>query len=231
MRDLERARDFLRQNSWSAGIPEPLREAFLQEGMLRQFERDVAVYRQGDPTNGLYGVVEGGIAFQIAPYEKGPNFAHYIRPGFWFGEMEILGDCPRHYTLVTTRPTSCLFLPLHAIDSLAAAHPTLWKCLGRLSVEHIALSIGAVDDLMIRDSTERIAAILLRLIDARIRDNTVEAVPEIDATQDDIAAMANMGRSAVVKCLGAFEAAGLIRRKYRRIEVLNQSELRCLLSQ
>lgn len=224
--NLDQAREFLRGEGWLAQTPPRFRDALLAEGMVRAFERGAIVMRQGDAPNGLWAVVEGGLSLEIAPYERGPNFAHVLRPGFWFGQLETLTGGGRLYTHMATRPSLCLHVPLRGVEKALAADPEGWRWIGQLCAGHLALAVGAMDDLMIRPSEARLAAILLRLADARDRDNMGEAAPEIDASQDDLGVMVNLSRSAVGRILGGFEAAGLVACGYGCIRILDQAGLR-----
>jgi CRP/FNR family cyclic AMP-dependent transcriptional regulator len=79
---------------------------------------------------------------------------------------------------------------------------------------------------MIRSSSARIAAVLVRLCGARL-GQTDEAVSlEIDVTQSQLAQMANLSRSAVGSHLEEMEQIGIIRRGYGRMRVTDIDALR-----
>jgi CRP/FNR family transcriptional regulator, cyclic AMP receptor protein len=224
--DLDKARDFLRGEGWLVHTPPAFRDALLAEGVLRSFGRGDVVMRHGDAPNGLWVVVEGGLSLEIAPYEQGPNFAHVLRPGFWFGVMEGLTGGGRLYSHVATRPSVCLHVPKRGVDKVLAVDPEGWRWIGQLCAGHLALAIGAMNDLMIRSSEARLAAILLRLAGARDVDNPREAMPEIDASHEDFGVMANLSRSAVGRILKEFEDKRLVACGYGAVRILDQAGLR-----
>jgi CRP-like cAMP-binding protein len=224
--DLEKARDFLRGEGWLVHTSPTFRDALLAEGVLRSFGRGDVVMRHGDAPNGLWAVVGGGLSLEIAPYEHGPNFAHMLRPGFWFGVMECLTGGGRLYSHVATRASVCLHVPKRGVDKVLAADPEGWRWIGQLCAGHLALAVGSMNDLMIRSSQPRLAAILLRLAGARDVDNPLEAAPEIDASHEDLGVMANLSRSAVGRILKAFEDERLIDCGYSAIRILDQAGLR-----
>jgi CRP-like cAMP-binding protein len=224
--DLDRARDFLRGEGWLVHTPPTFRNALLAEGVLRSFGRGDVVMRHGDALNGLWAVVGGGLSLEIAPYEHGPNFAHMLRPGFWFGVMECLTGGGRLYSHVATRPSVCLHVPKRGVDKVLATDPEGWRWVGQLCAGHLALAVGSINDLMIRSSEARLAAILLRLAGARDVDNPLETAPEIDASHEDLGVMANLSRSAVGRILKVFEDERLLDRGYGAIRILDQAGLR-----
>lgn len=223
-------RAYLMVHGWLIDTPESFRLALLAEASPQRYERGAFIYREGDPTGGLFGLVDGAVGFEIAPYERGPNFAHVFRPGSWFGEMEILCRSARAYSLVALRPSVCLHVPLRNLEAVMCTVPAGWRYLGALCADHLGTAIGTVDDLMIRDTAQRVAAVILRLADCRARDNVREQLLEIDASQEDLAVMTNLGRAAITRCLADLEAAGFVRRGYRRLVVTDPSGLRQFLA-
>lgn len=76
----------------------------------------------------------------------------------------------------------------------------------------------------IRNSERRLIAILLRL--AGLRGGAVQPVDAsglatVDATQDNVAGLANLSRSMTVKLLRRLDDDGVIRCRYRAIDLLD----------
>lgn len=227
---VDEARAFLMRRGWLRGTPPRFADALLSRCQLRSAESGVAVYRIGAPCDGLYGVVSGGFAFEIAPYERGPNLAHFFRPGFWFGEAEIFDAQPQIATIVATRDSTYFHLSLSELRGLVSEEPETWRWIGQLCAQHLELTLGVIDDQMLRDPGERITAILLRLADVRQADNPDDPNPEIDVTQSDLAQLANLSRAAVVSKLQVLEREGLIVRSYGRVTLLGTGAMRVRLA-
>lgn len=223
------ARAFLKRRGWLRGTPSRFADALLMRCQLRSAERGETVYRIGAPYDGLFGVVSGGFAFEIAPYERGPNLAHFFRPGFWFGEAESFDSRQQIATIVATRHSSLLHLPLAELRRLAGEEPETWRWIGQLCAQHLELTLGVIDDQMLRDPGERITAILLRLADVRQADNPEDPNPVIDVTQSDLAQLATVSRATVVEKLQELENAGHIARTYGRVTLLDPGAMRARL--
>jgi len=99
MDQIEAARSFLKGRGWLAETPARFADALLARCALRTATRGEIVYRLGEAPDGLRGGVSGGFAFEIAPHERGPNFAHLFRPGFRFGEAELFDGRPKIATI------------------------------------------------------------------------------------------------------------------------------------
>ena len=107
----------------------------------------------------------------------------------------------------------------------------MWRLLGFLSANMLQLALCGVDDLMIRDSGQRIAAILLRLASVRLSEvEFVHPDQDISITQDALAAIANVSRATVAQHLSDFESAGLVTRSYGHVRILDSGRLRGRLS-
>lgn len=209
-------------------MPERLRAEILDRCVLRRFAAGEGIYSLGDPPGGPYGLVAGGVALFMGQAERGPYFAHFARPGVWFGEGSALTDQPRQVGAVATRDTIALQLPLPAIRTLAATEGEIWRWIAMLTSQHLGIAMGAIVDLMIRDPAERAIAVLLRLADRRA-PGVVDGPVTIDTSQENLAAMANLSRNAVGTILRRLEAEDMVRIGYRQITLTAPDVLRARL--
>lgn len=223
--ELQQARAFLAATGDLAVMPEPLRAAVLDRCALRRFAAGESIYSLGDPPGGPYGLVAGGVALFMGQAERGPYFAHFGRPGVWFGEGSALTDQPRQVGAVATRDTTTLHLPLPAIRTLALTEGEVWRWIAMLTSQHLKIAMGAIVDLMIRDPAERTIAVLLRLADRRSPADPAGPVA-VDTSQEDLAAMTNLSRNAIGTILRRLEAQEMVRIGYRQITLMSPDALR-----
>jgi CRP/FNR family transcriptional regulator, cyclic AMP receptor protein len=229
MRDFSAAREIVSRQGWLSHTPPEFRQTVLDRCLLEDFEAGAVIYMVGDPPGGMYGLVSGSFGVSVAPGERGPYLAHFARPGTWFGELPAFTGLPRRVGLAAARDTSVLHLPLHAIREIVHKDPGAWRFLAFVMIGHLEVALGAADDLLIRDHTKRCVAVLLRVAGCR-RATPMDALAvDIDVSQDDLAAMANMARTTAGAILGKLEAAGLLEVSYRRIRILGPDALRAML--
>jgi CRP/FNR family transcriptional regulator, cyclic AMP receptor protein len=187
------------------------------------------VFIIGDPPGGMCGLVSGGLAVSVAPGERGPYFAHFARPGAWFGDAAVITHQARRIGLAATRDSELLHLPLHEIDRIVTRNPAAWRWSALVSVGHLDVAMGACDDLMIRDHVKRCIAIILRLGGCREPVPKASAAIEVDLTQEDLAAIANVGRTTAGAVLRMLECEGHVALTYRRIHITAPSTLRAMI--
>ena len=123
MLTLAQAKDIVSREGWLSHLPASFRDTVLDMSSLRTLKAGTALYSVGDPPAGMYGLVAGSLALAIAPGERGPYVAHFIRPGTWFGEVAALIEQPRRVGLAATRDSAVFHLPQPAIRETLTAEP------------------------------------------------------------------------------------------------------------
>jgi CRP/FNR family cyclic AMP-dependent transcriptional regulator len=229
MPTLPQAHAIVSREGWLSFTPPPFRQTVLERCKLQEAKAGATIYSVGDPPGGMFGLVRGNLAISVAPGERGPFVAHFARPGTWFGEAAAFTEQPRRVGLAVTRDSKLLHLPLHAIREIVAADPGAWRFFGLASIAHVDVAIGAADDLLIRNHVKRSVAVLLRLGGCRQQTPPGAAPIEIDVSQEDFAALANLARTTAGTVLRTLEASGHVKVSYRRVQILAPDALRAML--
>lgn len=209
----------LSRKGWLAGQPESFRASILGAGQPRLFARGATIYAQGDDPGGIYGILDGSVAITIAPGRSGPHLAHLATPGAWFGEGAFLTGEPRRVGLEAASECALFHVPLDAMERLASADPANVRRFGQNAMLNIDIALQVIDDLLIRDSDRRVAAILLRSLGGR-PDGGVQL------TQEDLGRLANASRKVVNRALQRFAERGWVKPGYSTMEVVDPASLR-----
>ena len=229
MTTIEAARDIVGREGWLSLVPAWFRQTVFERTILQRYQAGEGLYAVGDGPGGIYGLVSGSVRVTIAPGDEGPFFAHLMQPGIWIGEGPALSGQPRLVGLSAGRDSEVLHLPLAAIHAIVEATPAAWRFIGALALVNTQLSIGIINDLMIRDDTKRFIATLLRLGGCR-QSLPVRTPPiAVDASQEELGTMANLARTTVSLILKRLEAAELVALDYRRVIILQPDRLRATL--
>ncbi len=214
----------LADTGWLATTPESFKTSVLAACRVRTFARGESVYGFDDPPGGLWGLAKGAVAVEVASVEHGLHVAHVLHPGAWMGEAALVTGTPRRVGVVATRPSLLGFLSIADFTRIADADPEAWRWLALLAVIHTDIAITVANDLMIRNTTARVAAILLHL--AGCRTGATEQSAEIDLSQSDLARMTSLSRTALASQLKRLRVQGLIDADYRRIRITAPAKLR-----
>jgi CRP/FNR family transcriptional regulator, cyclic AMP receptor protein len=165
----------------------------------------------------MFGLVHGCLAAEVSPSIILPLKSMLLHPGFWLGEGTIAVS-HRRVGIWATRQSTVLAIEIGEFRRVASIHPDIWRYLALLALENHYTTMGLAHDLMIRGGRRRLAAILARL--AGLRGEVAPDPLVIDATQAEVADIANLARSVVSSFLQEMERDGVLRLRWGNIEVL-----------
>lgn len=211
-------------------MTEPMRQAFLEKIVVQRIKQGETVYRLGDPAGGIYFIVHGGIRVEIATGAQNTFIAHYVPKGHWFGEPSALTGQPRMVGVIAAQDSELLHIGLTHLNQVTAAYPEVLRLLAGITQMYLRTAIGAIADLIIRDTDVRFIAILMRLAGIRDVDAPVGQF-EVFFSQEEIAAMANVARTTANAILRKLEDSGVIEITYRRIVIIDPARLRARMLQ
>jgi len=229
MRDCVGPDNVVLQRGWLSEMPPAFQCSVMERCRLQHYGPKESIYSVGDPPGGMYGLITGGVGISVAPHERGPYVAHFMKPGSWFGEAAAISGEPRRVGVAATRDTDLLHLPLHGIHEIVREDPGNWRLFALATMRHLDLAMGTCDDLRIRDPVNRCIATILRLGGRRQASPADSSPIEIDLSQDDIAVLANVARTTLNTVLRDLETTGRVERSYRRIRILVPTAMRAML--
>ena len=215
---------------WLSLTPPAFQRSVLERAMPRQLKAGETLHFTGDDSTGMYGVLTGRLRVTISGDEHGPYLVHMLRPGSWIGEGPSITGRASVVTPTAAVTSELLFLPLAAINEIVRRDPAHWRFFIIPLQDHFELSVGAVADLVQRDYVKRIAASLLRLGGCRTGAASRRSKIEIDASQEEIAIMANVARTTAGSVLRDLARKGVIEVGYGRITLLAPARLRAILA-
>jgi CRP/FNR family transcriptional regulator, cyclic AMP receptor protein len=222
MQSRNAAIEFAGSVGWCTRLPVALKEDLLATARFRLLEPNARLYAIGDDTGPMYFLARGCLAAEVAPSFTLPQKSMLLYPGAWLGEGTTAVS-RRQVGIWATRPSAILSIELGDFRRVARQHPDLWRYLALLALENHYRTMGLAHDLMIRGGRRRLSAILARM--AGLRDEVVPEPLLIDATQAEVADIANLARSVVSGFLKAMEDDGLLRLNWGGIEILQPQTL------
>jgi len=103
-----------------AGMPSDALQALVENLQLVALERGEPLFREGDPSDALYVIVEGEVAVET----RGPPRAEVSRlgPGAFIGEVALMTDQPRSATVIGVAASELLRIDRHMLSRVLANH-------------------------------------------------------------------------------------------------------------
>ncbi len=165
--------------------------------------RGETLFRQGDPADGLYIVINGRLQAVRRSGNRGSNAVGEISRGECVGEMALISGAPRSADVRAIRDTEVARLPSEAFDRLQAEFPHMIINISKILVQRLTRNItdapkrrSRINLAMIpagtavpaSEFTERLAGALsrygsLRHLNSRIVDQALQT-PDISQTSE-----------------------------------------------
>src|SRR5262245_50831063 len=103
-----------------AGMPSDALQALVENLQLVSLERGEPLFREGDPSDALYVIVEGEVSVQ----NEGPPRVEMSRlgPDAFIGEVALMTDQPRSATVVCLQDAELLRIDRHTLSRVLANH-------------------------------------------------------------------------------------------------------------
>ena len=192
----------------------------LTDGAVRKsFPRGQALFYEGDSGESLFVVIQGLVKLSVASPDGREMLLAMVRPMESFGELSLVDGGPRSTSAVAVEATTVLVLRRGDLLEALRHEPAL--------VDGVLRSMGALvrrlteqtTDLVFLDVNERVAKLLVSLVerDGFTRDGTV--VVELALSQGELAEMVGVSRQSLNQALHKLAERGWITLDGRQVTV------------
>jgi CRP-like cAMP-binding protein len=110
------------------------RKLLIERFRAREVAEGETVIREGEPSDGLYVVLEGAV--DVIKHKDGQDLVvGQLREGDLFGEMSCLRKAPASASVMVSRPGTLLRLPRREFDEMVVSYPQILELVSTLSEE------------------------------------------------------------------------------------------------
>ncbi|MGA0607394.1 Crp/Fnr family transcriptional regulator [Phenylobacterium sp. VNQ135] len=212
----------LLQGAWIADLPLKTRARLASAARLRELKDGEAVFRAGDPPDGLFGVIDGQVRLILHSAAGQPLLNHLAEAGDWFGEISTLDRQPRLNEAICSGPTRIAHVRQDEAERLMREEPEILRALATLAARHHRAAVAFAARALMQPLGAQVAYALLSLArKARRRDGS----GRLYVRQEDVASMLGVSRQAVAVQLRSLRDRGAIALGYGAIEVRDQARL------
>ena len=197
---------------WVAALAPSLAGRLLAAGRRVELGAGQWVYGEGDPETGLCAILAGSIRLEVTVGAEASVLIGMAQAPGILGRTHRQGGGGRILTARAGPPSIVLQISDAALERIAAGEPALWRAVNTLVYGQLDAAVHLTAQLLILGPRARIAARLRQL-----------AAPDgaVPLSQGDLAELCGLSRKAVNAHLSRFEAAGLLRRGYGEIRILD----------
>lgn len=208
----------MQRDGWLGRIVPQRREALLSAATVVVKPDGARIYATGDPPNGLWGVVDGGVRLLDYPGAGAEVLIRTLAAGEWFCELSTLDGGPRPQDAVASGPTTLAHISAPAFARMAEATPELHHDIALLACAHQRAALAFIGQRVAQPIRARIAGALL----AGAQSN---GGGMLATRQAEMAVIVGVSRQTLNRALKGFEREGAIRIGYGRIEILDADRL------
>ncbi len=215
----------LRRGTWFNSLPAELQTSLVDQSEIREFCAHQSVCRQGQPSSGLWAVLDGQVLLE-AVFEDGSEFLFHVGgPGHWFGDLGLLSSRPNVVTVTTATPARILLFPAKAFEALMARDPNHFRLFAQLTIDRFQLILRtfALSRVL---NPERYCRTRLALLTRLWReDGHLGPVLEITLSQSTVARLVGVSRQTLNRYLARLQADQTVETSFRTLRILEPERL------
>jgi len=193
----------------------------VKRGRRKRFGMGQSVFFEGDRAEGLYVMLEGRIkVFKLSPRGREQTLK-IMGPGEPLGEVAVLSGEPYPASAEALEESEAFYIPRQAFLDLVSREPEVaMRLLAALSARLRSFA-SLIEDLSLRDVSERLAAHLLSLASARGSEQTVD----LDVSKAQLSAAVGTVPETLSRAFGQLARAGAVETRGRRVHIKNRALL------
>ncbi|EUC11675.1 Crp/Fnr family transcriptional regulator [Paraburkholderia hospita] len=214
----------LESTPWFRGLPVELQDYLMSHATLLRLEKGQLLYRCGDPSYGLYAVLEGALSVGTVGIDGKESLLAVLGPTAWVGEISMFDGLPRPHDAIAVSRALFMHVPEAALQNLLDATPRYWRDFAQLMAQRLRLSFKSTESLALQPAAQRIASRLLLIAEGYDGLNAVQS--KIRLSQDSLASMVSLSRQTTNQLLKSLESQQIISLKFGEIQILDIERLR-----
>jgi len=190
-----------------------------------QAARDQILFSPDEEASDIYLLGSGKVKLsKVADDGKELTMA-ILQAGDVFGEFAIGGAENQGLFAEVVEDASLYVIPWAELEKLSRRRPEVALMLVHALSERLRRAEAQIEDLVFRSVPERVASLLLRLVEEHGRVSQQAITIDLRLTHQDIANMVGATRETVTNVLNDLRAGGAIEIEQKHVRVLDQAGL------
>ncbi len=196
-------------------------EELAARGRRKHFVAEQAVFFEGERAEGLYVVLRGRIkVFKLSPKGREQTLK-IMGPGEPVGEVAVLSGEPYPASAEALETSEAVYIPRQAFLDLVAREPEVaMRLLAALSAR-LRFFASLIEDLSLRDVSQRLAAHLLSLASA----GDSEQIVDLEVTKTQLSAAVGTVPETLSRAFSQLARAGAVETQGRRVHIKDRTLL------
>lgn len=207
------------------GLPSPTLETVAASARVRRLPKDLRIFSQGDGEVRAHAVIEGGVRITQSGSDGAQIVIRFIGPGEMFGTVSLFTDGRYPADAVTLLETLEASWSEAQLLELIHRHPQIGINAIRIIGRRLQEVQDRVRELATQRAERRVAHAVLRIAH-QAGHSTIEGTAiEFPLRRKDLADIAGTTLYTASRILTAWEKAGFLATRNRRLTIRHPSEI------
>jgi CRP/FNR family transcriptional regulator, cyclic AMP receptor protein len=215
----------LQSGDWFAALDTDFQRSLLGSSRVVVLSAGVAVFRRGDPSDGIYCVISGAVRFGAVARSGRESVVALAEAPQWFGEIALFDGGARTHDAWADTTSTLLHLPLRHLTRILTDEPLGWHYMGRLLVQKLRIALSLLEDMALEPPGIRLARCLVNLLDG-YGQRQAEPPYRVRVSQERLGTMLSLSRQTVNELLAQLERESIIQCQRGAVRILDPTRLR-----
>lgn len=210
----------LRANSYFRDLSSRILSEVIQGMRLYRFEKNEAVFWDGDESSGLHMIRRGSVKlFKISPQGR-ELVVKVMGEGSTFNEVPVFDHQPNPVNVSAVEDSEIWIIESETLRRCINQYPELAQSVIHNLCVNLRMLLGTVEELSFYQVTNRLARLITKLPEEQLQGKKEERL-----TQDDLAARLGTVREVVARSLKELEKSGAIDVNRGQITIVDSDRL------
>jgi CRP/FNR family transcriptional regulator len=195
---------------------------------VEELRKKDTVFAEGDPSDMLYGVLDGKVKITKISAEGKEIIIEVISPGDVFGAVAVMRGFPYPANAVAMEDSRLLKISRTNFLKILDGYPTVMYCMMQNIGDRMKGSHESLKNIALEKVSSRIASLLLKLAEKSGVETPEGTVIDFKLTKQDIADMVGTTVETSIRTMSQFKKLGLVEEREGQILIKDPEKLRSL---
>jgi len=195
---------------------------------VEEFKKKAAIFSEGDPSDVLYGVIEGKVKITKISAEGKEIIIEVISPGDIFGAVAVMRGFPYPANAAAMEDSKLLRISRSNFLKVLDGYPSVMYCMMQNLGDRMKGSHESLKNIALEKVGSRIASLLLKLAEKSGVETPEGTVIDFKLTKQDIADMVGTTVETSIRTMSQFKKKGLIEEREGQVVIKDAEGLRSM---
>ncbi len=191
---------------------------------FRQYKRGTVLYTENSRISGFYCINKGIIKVFKTGIDGKEQIIRFAQPGDIIAYRSVLSNEPACTSAKVIEDARVCFIPAHILTDFVNKNPLFSMEVMKLTCHELGEANEYITDIAQKTVRERLAEVLLILIDDFGLDN--ESYLQISLTREELSNIVGTATESVIRLLSEFKSDNIIQLNGRKIKIIDQKALK-----